>query len=199
MQKRNVLLVVLLAIFTLALTLATLTGFASKKSVFAEGENGDAIKGINLSLNEDIVVKIHTRNVEGDYLVVNFNGKDTEIVENENGIFAFNGVTPQYLTENMAITLFNGEEEIDALEVSVKDYLKTLAVAKYDEQYGSPMQYDAMRELVINLLNYGAAAQNYKDVNLDKLANDDADINWDLGTPELKVNETHGGNPFKLF
>ena len=72
MQKRNVLLVVLLAIFTLALTLATLTGFASKKSVFAEGENGDAIKGINLSLNEDIVVKIHTRNVEGDYLVVNF-------------------------------------------------------------------------------------------------------------------------------
>ena len=58
------------------------------------------------------------------------------------------------MTETMTITLFNGEEEIDSNETCVKDYLKMLAVAEYDEKYGSPMQYDAMRELAVNLLNF---------------------------------------------
>ena len=165
----------LTAIFVVTLALA-INCFANK-SAFSVNATETGINGVNISLQEDIVVKFHTGSTTGDgtKLVVNFNGKTTEITENGSGVFSFAGVTPQNLNDEMTATLYasDGTTQIgEARTVSVQSYLETLLATSYeDSNCESELQYAAMKELAVNMLNYGAAAQIYKDHDVENLAN----------------------------
>ncbi len=173
--RKTLLLSVLTAIFAMSLTVLAIMGFASKSAFTADAAT-NGITDMNVSLGEDIVVKYYTDATADDcsYLEVVFNGETFKIEEHVDGVFAFNGVAPQQMGDVMEATLkaSDGTAIGETKQQSVKSYLEAiLALSQEDGQ--NPMQYAAMKELAVDLLNYGAAAQTYVGYNTDALANVD--------------------------
>ncbi len=175
--RKTLLLSVLAAIFTLSLTVMAVMGFANTSAFKANAEATVGISNVNVTLNEDIVVKFHTDATAGDgtKVVVSFNDKTTEITENANGVFSFAGVTPQNLNDEMTVTMYaaDGETQIGETKTfSVQSYLETCLALDYAASgCASEVQYTAMKELAVDLLNYGAAAQTYVNHDTENLAN----------------------------
>ena len=126
--------------------------------------------GINLSLyttvtsqliaDPDAYAKI---TVDGEEKTVSLKNATTKIV-GTNTYFVFTvNVAAAQMTEEITLQLFNGAGEGgDVYTCSVQGYAQTLLASQ---------EYAACHDLVKNLLNYGAKAQAYFDVNTDKLAN----------------------------
>ena len=174
--SRTILLCIFSAILALSTFALTLMGFASKSAFATDTEEG--IRGINVALNEDIVVKYHTTATTGDgtKLVVNFNDADHEITVNIDGVFSFAGVTPQHLNDEMTATLYSSTGTVigEPQTTSVKAYLQTLLTQEFgDSGCETELQFKAMKELAVNMLNYGAAAQSYVNEDVENLANKD--------------------------
>ena len=134
------------------------------------------ITNVSVSLSEDIIVKFYTSatTADGSKLTIEYNGETYELTENEGGIFEFVGVTPQKLGEEMTATLTDadGAQVGESKIVSVKSYLEGLLALSYEDSgCESQLQYQAMQELCVNMLNYGAAAQTYVDHDTENLAN----------------------------
>ncbi|MBO5203267.1 MAG: hypothetical protein J6B72_01480 [Clostridia bacterium] len=158
------------------------------------------ITGVNISLSDSIVVKFHTTAItdDGSMLKVIFKGDTYEISENEDGVFSFAYVTPQYMGEELAVTLCdaNGNEIGEEKKVSVKSYLMDMLA--YERTDGtcvcaceSDLQHAAVQELCVNMLNYGAAAQTYVDHDTENLANAElTDEQKILATKKITVTET---------
>ena len=158
------------------------------------------ITGVNISLSDSIVVKFHTTAItnDGSMLKVIFKGDTYEISENEDGVFSFAYVTPQYMGEELAVTPCdaNGNEIGEEKKVSVKSYL--MGMLAYERTDGtcvcaceSDLQHAAVQELCVNMLNYGAAAQTYVDHDTENLANKDlTDEQKILATKKITVTET---------
>lgn len=166
---KTVWLSVLGAIFAFSVSL--LVGINTTANATATG-----ITGINLSLEEDVVVKFHTDVAEGESakLVVNFDGADTKITEHENGIFSFWGVTPQNFGKDITATLYDADGNAlgETQTTSVQTYLQDLLALDLENSgCKDELQYNAMRELAVNMLNYGSAAQVYTNTDVDNLAN----------------------------
>ena len=188
-------LAVILAVSMLVST--SVMCFAGATALNEEDEKKvDGITGVNISLSESIVVKFHTTAIcdDGSKLEVTFKGKTYEITENEDGVFSFAYVTPQYMGEELVATMYDakgakiGEEK----KLSVKSNLEDLLKLSYEESgCGSELQYQAMRELCVNILNYGAAAQTYFNCNVDNLVNAGlSDEQKALATEKITVNDT---------
>ncbi len=188
--RKTLLLSVLTAIFAMSLTVLAIMGFASKSAFTADAAT-NGVTDMSVSLGEDIVVKYYTDATPDDasYLEVVFNGETFKIEEHVDGVFAFNGVAPQQMGDVMEATLkaSDGTAIGETKHKSVKSYLESvLVLSQADGQ--NAMQYAAMKELAVDLLNYGAAAQTYVEYNTDALAN--ADLTTDqaaLATGAVKV------------
>ena len=158
------------------------------------------IKDMDVSLGEDIMVRFYTDSTtdDGSKLVVAFDGKEYEItqsqyVENKGNAFMFIGVTPQKLGDEMTATLYgaDGVQIGETKTVSVKSYLERLLALSYEDSGLSQLKYQAMRELCVNMLNYGAAAQTYVDYKTDNLVNKDlSDELKALATEKITVTDT---------
>ena len=158
------------------------------------------IKKKGVSLGEDIIVKFYTDSTTGDgsKLVVKFNDEEYEVtesyyVEDEGNAFDFVGVTPQKLGDEMTATLYNeaGAQIGDAVTLSVKSYIEELLAKSLEASGLSQLKYQAMRELCVNMLNYGAAAQTYVDYKTDNLVNKDlSDVLKALATEKITVTDT---------
>ncbi|MBE6601999.1 MAG: hypothetical protein E7637_05800 [Ruminococcaceae bacterium] len=88
-------------------------------------------------------------------------------------VYAFRGVAPQTLGDNIKAELILGDEVLAVRDTySVKTYC-TRMLSKTAAQLGlSDEKYAALRTLIIDLLEYGAAAQVYRDHNVDALVNE---------------------------
>lgn len=158
------------------------------------------IKGKDVSLGEDIRVRFYTDSTtdDGSKLVVKFNDEEYEItqsqyVENRGNAFIFVGVTPQKLGDEMTATLYDadGTQIGDAVTLSVKSYIEELLAKSLEDSGMSKLKYQAMRELCVNMLNYGAAAQTYVDYKTDNLVNKDlSDELKALATEKITVTDT---------
>ena len=165
---------ILRCVLAVLLTVALLGAVAVL--AFAEDSATGEIETVSVSLGEDIIVKFRTTAGTGDgsKVVVVFNGETTEITENVNGVFAYAGVTPQHFNDELTATLYNAEgtQLGEAKTFSVQSYLEGLLKLEYGESgCKSALQYDAMKELAVDLLNYGAAAQLYRGEDTEHLAN----------------------------
>ena len=180
-KKRPFLVAIFSALFFGFALAATLTGAFGVK---AHAEN-TYITGVNLTLNENIVVKYHVNVPEGytsakmEYTYRGATYTQQETVETSGEVeFSFAEVTPQYMTEEVAVTLtLSGAGQTDITEsatgFSVKNYCQKLL--KTDPAalgYTSQEKYSEMKTLVADLLNYGAQSQLYVGTNVDNLPTD---------------------------
>ncbi len=87
-------------------------------------------------------------------------------------VFVFKNITPQKMADIIKVRLFctlAGETEpsqIGAIDYSVVKYCKNML-----DRYGHTAGYENFRKMLVDTLNYGAAAQKYVNYNTGNLAN----------------------------
>ena len=116
-------------------------------------------------------------------LLITHNGKTVTLTEDIRGdnlvTFVYNGITPERMGDTLDATLVFLDEDGKVLktldthtgftaEGSLKEKLETAS--------------DDMKQIIVDLLAYGAAAQQYKDYNADDLVNADLDASLVAGT-----------------
>ncbi|MBQ8341615.1 MAG: hypothetical protein IJY22_04460, partial [Clostridia bacterium] len=149
------------------------------------------ITGASITVGKDLTMNYYVSLIdptllgEGQSLTMRFTmgGKTFTATEYtpENGeyIFAFTGIAPQQMSDNILAELLIGEDVIASKDhYSVKANAEALLELYKDDEY--------LVQFVTDMLCYGAAAQNYKDYNVEDLAN--ADV-ADLGTPSAALPE----------
>jgi len=143
------------------------------------------ITGASITAGVDLTMKYYVGLYDTDLvgegqklaMIFTMNGKSVNVFANAelvNGeyVFEFDSIAPQQMADLIDATLVvvneNGEI-VDTLTekkgYSVKANAEAL-LALYPEDA-------ALRQLVVDMLTYGAAAQSYKDYNLENLANKD--------------------------
>lgn len=129
------------------------------------------INSVSITLNENIVVKFGV-DIPAEYtnLEVKFTHMNREYIENyevvggQTKIVEFSQVTPQNMGENVAVQATitaDGKENIVESKntFTVQGYCEQLLAQKPDLYTNS--QYETLKKLVVNFLNYGLASQNY--------------------------------------
>ena len=162
-----------------------------------EGDENSALKFATLSLylqdNISVNYKINGAElVEAGYqnlrVKLELNGTETTITEytidNDKYVFEFADVAPQWINDTISATLYaelNGETvQSDVLEYSVAKYCYTVLQNYTTDEYANT------RTLMVDLLNYGAAAQVYAEYKVDNLSNAAlTDIQKSWASPEL--------------
>ena len=118
-------------------------------TVFATGETETVLKGWNIALGEDIGVKFHLNSA--DYTVTTtVNGAAVTPAISENVVTV--NVAAAQMTDKIGLTVKNGEEIVHTGEYSVRQYAETILNGEYD---------DYIKDMVKEMLNYGAYAQEY--------------------------------------
>lgn len=154
---------------TFAVAIAFLTlGYASGQKVSATAET-NPVKW-NMSLGEDISVKFTVDKSVGANacLKVAFDGKDektlTDYTEENGGyMYVYTGLAPQDMAKDITVKLYASESSTEVLQEftnSLSGYLKSLLDGAADG--GEKLSADTpLAKLIVSLLNYGAAAQDY--------------------------------------
>ncbi len=108
----------------------------------------------------------------------------------ENGNFyvvTFNGIAAKEMTDNLYVTVYDtdGKPVSKTREDSIRAYA--------DRVYAS--QSDSLKTIIADMLNYGAAAQDYfNDYNITKLANADFDTEFVTKEDPTVVNSLNASN-----
>lgn len=154
---------------TLAVAIAFLTlGYASGQKVSAVAET-NPVKW-NMSLGEDISVKFTVDKSVGanDCLKVSFDGKDektlTDYTETDDGyMYVYTGLAPQDMAKDITVKLYasvDSDVVLQEFTSSLSGYLKSLLDGAANG--GEKLSADTpLAKLIVSLLNYGAAAQDY--------------------------------------
>ncbi len=138
------------------------------------------ISAATLSLEHNIAVRykvkkatVETYGFSGLYLIVNFNGVTKTLTEyTEEGdsyVFHFRNIAPNQMNDIMVATLYatrDGAKYVSkSTSYSIAEYCEN-QLARY-----SADDYATFRTLLVDLLNYGAAAQKYTHYREDALVN----------------------------
>ena len=154
---------------TLAVAIAFLTlGYASGQKVSATAET-NPVKW-NMSLGEDISVKFTVDKSVGANacLKVSFDGKDektlTDYTETDGGyMYVYTGLAPQDMAKDITVRLYasvDSDVVLQEFTSSLSGYLKSLLDGAANG--GEKLSADTpLAKLIVSLLNYGAAAQDY--------------------------------------
>ncbi len=95
-----------------------------------------------------------------------------ELVEGNEYRFAFEGVSPQCMTDEIEAQLMCGEEILDTHDsFTIRSYCDSLLTSDAVTLGMSGEKYAAMKTLVADLLEYGAMSQTYRNYKTDALAN----------------------------
>ena len=127
-------------------------------AVFAAGETG-ALAGWNVSLGDNIGVNFHL-NSEDYTVTTTVNG--AAVTPAISGKVVTVNVAAAQMTDTIGLTVKNGGEIVHTGEYSVRMYADTILNGSYDAE---------VKDMVKQMLNYGAAAQTYFNYNTDNLAN----------------------------
>jgi hypothetical protein len=130
-------------------------------TVLADSKTESALKGWNIILGDDIGVKFTLNSA--DYTVITtVNG--AEVTPTISGETVTVNVAAAQMTDTIGLTVKNGEEIVHTGEYSVRKYADTILSGSYDAE---------VKDMVKQMLNYGAAAQTYFSYNNEegKLAN----------------------------
>lgn len=157
------------------------------------------ISTVSLSLESSItmnfkVLKTDLTDFKDPYVVFTCEGDELTVTEyKEQGeyyVFSYPGISPQLMNDEVNAVLYatySNDGEVynsPAKVMSVREYAYTLL-----ERYSSD-DYAELRTLLVDLLNYGAAAQTYVSYQTDELVNSDlTDEQRSWGTndePELE-------------
>ena len=154
-------------------------------AVFATGETASVLEEWNITLGDDIGVKF--RLSSADYTVTaTVNG--AAVTPTISGNVATVNVAAAQMTDPIVLTVKDGGEIVHTGEYSVREYAKTILDGKYD---------DYVKDMVKQMLNYGAAAQTYFNYKTNNLANAgyELDANADVPTvyPETIVTDNLEG------
>lgn len=179
---RHILLSVLFAVFALSVAAVCLLQ-AKTLAAFAQDEQAGATEksvDVSMTLNDNLIVNFAVPEDAGASASVAFNGKDYTLqgtLTDGKYKFSFDGVTPQYMTE--AITFTAGEYTLSK-PLSVQTYCEGLLSGTAEELGLGSLEYAVLRELATDILNYGAAAQTYLQMDAEALPN--ANVDQSLAT-----------------
>lgn len=158
----------LLLIFILTLSLG-LFGMVNARKAYADASN---IQAVSVTLDEDIKVNVKITAPEG-YTTASINfaigsGEETVVEDLADGsaVLTSGLVTPRYMNEVLTMTLtLSGEGKEDIVEekndFTLKSYLTNLLSSSAKSLGQTETKNALMQTLVVDLLNYGAEAQNY--------------------------------------
>lgn len=120
-----------------------------------------AIKGVNLEVGEDLTVNFYVADEYADgTMTFAMNGKTTTVTA-DGTCFAFKGVAPDCMTDEITATLTAGGQTVGTLTTTVKELATEYLSSENDK----------IVTFVANMLHYGAESQKYQNDNGD-LANE---------------------------
>jgi len=127
-------------------------------TVFATGET-DVLEGWSITLGDNIGVKFYLNSA--DYTVAaTVNGAEVTPAISDNVVIV--NVAAAQMNDTIVLTVKNGDEIVHTDEYSVREYAETILTGEYA---------DYVKDMVKEMLNYGAAAQTYFNYNSGNLAN----------------------------
>ncbi|MDE6470596.1 MAG: hypothetical protein K2L19_06200 [Eubacterium sp.] len=138
------------------------------------------IKTVSLSLESSItmnykVLKTAVVDFENPYIEFTRNDKITTVTDyTEQGdyyVFSYRDVAPQAMNDNVQAVLYATYNDVLYNSAPVDYSVSAYAYAMLDKC--SSNQYARLRTLLVDLLNYGAAAQIYQNYKTDDLVNAD--------------------------
>ena len=154
------------------LVLCMLVGILPMAALAAENSNAVEFKAQQLSLSDDLTMKFYVSVgkalAESAVMQVSAAGNTKEyalkgMTPGADGSYLFSvNLAAAQMTEDITLTLTNGGEAVTQRTYSVQDYAHALLKGDYS---------DETKQMVKNVLNYGAKAQLYFDYKADDLAN----------------------------
>ena len=181
-KRTNKLLVLVISLMMIVTLLAGLSITASAEETGTETNTPIAeFVGKQVNLGGDISMKFHVRNnedrpIESITVEVEFLGKLTYLTECEKHptedkvyIYTFEGINPQCLGDLMNVTILVGGSPVGHENAVLTGYsVKENLINAYN------ITNDAnMKQLIIDTLEYGAAAQVYRNYKTDALVTKD--------------------------
>ena len=140
---------------------------------------GTGIDEASVSLGESITVNYYVTLLESNKdatMTFTMNEKSISVegtlVSGDEYKFAFEGVSPQCMTDTIVAQLMDGTEVIDTYDAfTVRSYCDKLLASNADTLGISNEKFVAMKTLIADMLEYGAMSQNYRNYKTDTLAN----------------------------
>ena len=152
----------------LALVFAACLTLGLSFSVPAHAEE-NLIDKYNLTLSNDLSVNFYAKEAVGEnaYLTASVEGIAGEktIYANADNAYKFTvtDLAPQLMSRKITVKLYNAAKELKGTnEITLSDYCKTLLDRGAAGNEMGEKEFKALSTLVVDLLNYGAAAQEYK-------------------------------------
>ena len=123
----------------------------------------------NLTLSNDLSVNFYANEAVGEnaYITASVEGIDGEktIYANAGNAYKFTvtDLAPQLMSRKITVKLYNAAKELKGSnEITLSSYCKTLLDGGKEGNNMGEKEFKALSTLVVDLLNYGAAAQEYK-------------------------------------
>ncbi len=132
--------------------------------IFATGEAEDVFEGWSLTLGEDIGVNFYLKKDSAYTVHITVGGDEANYEQtetNDNTVITVRTAAAQ-MTDTIVFTVKDGENEVHSGEYSVRQYAQSILEGTYDQE---------TRQMVLQMLGYGAAAQKYFNYNVENLAN----------------------------
>ena len=166
----------------------TVVTYYYKNKTAPEEKPSPVINTVSLSLESSItmnfkVLKSSLSSFDEFYMTFECGGKEEKVTDYKETdkyyVFSYKGINPQLMNDSVTAVLHakNKSEEYTSPEkiMSVKEYAYTMLDRYSDDEHSK------LRTLLVDLLNYGAAAQIYAGYQTDNLVNSDlTDVqkNW---------------------
>lgn len=166
----------------------TVVTYYYKNKTAPEERPSPVINTVSLSLESSItmnfkVLKSSLSSFDEFYMTFECGGKEEKVTDYKETdkyyVFSYKGINPQLMNDNVTAVLHakNKSEEYTSPEkiMSVREYAYTML-----DRYSGD-EHAKLRTLLVDLLNYGAAAQIYAGYQTDNLVNSDlTDVqkNW---------------------
>ena len=158
----------------------TVVTYYYKNKTAPEEKPSPVINTVSLSLESSItmnfkVLKSSLSSFDEFYMTFECGGKEEKVTDYKETdkyyVFSYKGINPQLMNDNVTAVLHakNKSEEYTSPEkiMSVKEYAYTMLDRYSDDKHSK------LRTLLVDLLNYGAAAQIYAGYQTDNLVNSD--------------------------
>ena len=158
----------------------TVVTYYYKNKTAPEEKPSPVINTVSLSLESSItmnfkVLKSSLSSFDEFYMTFKCGGKEEKVTDYKETdkyyVFSYKGINPQLMNDNVTAVLHakNKSEEYTSPEkiMSVREYAYTMLDRYSDDEHSK------LRTLLVDLLNYGAAAQVYAGYQTDNLVNSD--------------------------
>lgn len=158
----------------------TVVTYYYKNKTAPEEKPSPVINTVSLSLESSItmnfkVLKSSLSSFDEFYMTFECGGKEEKVTDYKETdkyyVFSYKGINPQLMNDNVTAVLHaknkSGEYTSPEKIMSVKEYAYTMLDRYSDDEHSK------LRTLLVDLLNYGAAAQIYAGYQTDNLVNSD--------------------------